>query len=150
MAPKTKNVQYYEAIGRRKEASARVRLYIVSKGTSVKVQDQDIPKGKMYLNSKPIETTFPHQYQRNVYEKPLVLTDSLDRFSISIKTVGGGQVSQLEAIGHGIARSLCAVDEGYRSVLKEEGLLTRDSRTRERRKAGTGGKARRKKQSPKR
>jgi len=68
-----------------------------------------------------------------------------------VKVVGGGPNGQLEAIIHGIARALSSFDrEKYRAVLKKAGFLTRDPRERERRKAGMGGKARRKRQSPKR
>ena len=81
-------------------------------------------------------------------EKKII--DNKNRFAISIKTSGGGKNGQLEAIVHGISRSLSKVDENYRSALKKNGFLTRDPRKKERRKVGTGGKARRAKQSPKR
>ena len=81
---------------------------------------------------------------------PLKLTQNEGRFAISILTEGGGKNGQLEAIVHGLARALLLSDQGYKVVLKKAGLLTRDPRKRERRKVGTGGKARRAKQSPKR
>ena len=78
------------------------------------------------------------------------LTNSLDRFAIVVKVNGGGKEGQLDAVSLGISRAMLKVDDATRLVLKKEGLLTRDARVRERRKVGTGGRARRKKQSPKR
>ena len=141
MAKKTKNLEYYEGVGRRKQAVARVRLYIKT--------HSKIKKGEVYINDRPIDKVYSF-YQRDFALSPLKLTGSEDRFAISIKTEGGGKNGQLEAIVHGIARSLSKVDESYRPILKKSGFLTRDPRKRERRKVGTGGKARRAKQSPKR
>jgi len=146
-----KALEYYEAVGRRKEATARVRLYILTRKAYVKVEDLEIKRGEIYVNGKPIEKLYPHPWEKNIYMKPLELTDSVDRFAISIKVEGGGKNGQLGAIVHGLARALEKVDrEAYRPILKKAGLLTRDPRAKERRKVGTGGKARRKKQSPKR
>lgn len=73
------------------------------------------------------------------------------KFIFTIKVVGGGVNGQLDAMIHGMARALDKQDsDTYHDILKEGGYLTRDARVRERRKVGTGGKARRKKQSPKR
>lgn len=141
MPKKTKNLEYYEGIGRRKQAVARVRLYIKS--------HQKIKTGEIYINDKPFEQVYS-SYQRKFALTPLKLTNNENRFAISIRTDGGGKNGQLEAIIHGISRSLSKVDESYRTILKKNGLLTRDPRKRERRKVGTGGKARRAKQSPKR
>ncbi|GIW62481.1 MAG: 30S ribosomal protein S9 [Patescibacteria group bacterium] len=149
--PKKSNLKYYEAVGRRKSATARVRLYIFGKQNKIKVGNYELKKGEIIVNGKDIEQVFLHQWEKEKYLKPLKLTDTLDRFGISIVVKGGGLDGQLDAITHGIARALNKVDsESYRPVLKSEGLLTRDPRVRERRKVGTGGKARRKKQSPKR
>jgi len=68
----------------------------------------------------------------------------------TFNVLGGGSTGQLEAIRHGLSRALVKVDETNKSKLREYGLLTRDPRTRQRRHVGMGGKARRKKQSPKR
>jgi len=141
MAKKTKNLKYYEGVGRRKQAVARVRLYIKS--------HQKIKNGEIHINNKPFEQVYS-SYQREFALLPLKLTNNENRFAISIRTSGGGKNGQLEAIVHGIARSLSKVDESYHSILKKNGLLTRDPRKKERRKVGTGGKARRAKQSPKR
>ncbi|MCL4374383.1 30S ribosomal protein S9 [Patescibacteria group bacterium] len=150
MAKKTKNIQYYEAVGRHKEAVARVRFYLVGKTNEVTVGNQKIKKGEIMVNKKPITSVFPAAVERHRYGYPLALTDSEDRFAVSIHVSGGGRVGQLGAIVHGLARALERVDASYRATLKKEKLLTRDPRTRERRKVGTGGKARRAKQSPKR
>ena len=151
MAKKTKDLQYYEGIGRRKEAVAQVRLYIGGKDKSVSLKGTKMKLGEVLVNSKKAELFFPAAYERNIYLAPLKLTNNEDRFAVTIFVRGGGKSGQLDAISLGIARALEKVDkESYRSSLKKMGLFTRDSRTRERRKVGTGGKARRKKQSPKR
>ncbi|MBI3619701.1 30S ribosomal protein S9 [Candidatus Roizmanbacteria bacterium] len=151
MPRKTKALQYYEAIGRRREAIARVRLYIMGKEKVVTVQSQKIRQGEITINKRPAETMFSAAYEKERYLQPLKLTNNLDRFAISITVRGGGHTGQLEAIIHGLARALNEVDrDANRPVLKKNGLLTRDPRTRERRMVGTGGKARRQKQSPKR
>ncbi|GIW63976.1 MAG: 30S ribosomal protein S9 [Patescibacteria group bacterium] len=149
--PKNKNLKYYEAVGRRKSATARVRLYIFNKQNKIKVNDTELKKGDIIVNGKDITEIYKHKWEEEKYLKPLRLTDCVDRFGISILVKGGGKEGQLDAIVHGIAKALNEVNrDQYRPVLKAEGLLTRDSRVRERRKVGTGGKARRKKQSPKR
>lgn len=151
MPKKSKDVQYYEAVGRRKEAVARVRLYIVGKDKTATIDGKKVNQGKIMLNNKAIEEIFSSKVDQKVYRKPLELTKNLDRFAITISTAGGGKNGQLEAIVHGLSRALCLVDKDeFRPLLKKEGLLTRDPRTRERRMVGTGGKARRAKQSPKR
>jgi small subunit ribosomal protein S9 len=141
MAKKIKNVEFFEGIGRRKESIARVRLYL--KGTS------KLKPGDFAINEKAIEKVYSN-YQINYILSPLRLTDSINRFAVSVRVSGGGKNGQLEAIVHGISRSMVKVDPTYKITLKKAGLLTRDSRKRERRKVGTGGKARRAKQSPKR
>jgi small subunit ribosomal protein S9 len=158
MAKKTKDLKYYEAIGRRKEAVACVRMYIPVKDKQASIKtpgnkesEVKIKAGDIYINAKPIEKLFPAEYEKASYLLPLKLTDNVGRFAISIFVNGGGRHSQLEAIVHGISRALNKADrEGFRTLLKKQGLLTRDPRVRERRKVGTGGKARRAKQSPKR
>lgn len=125
------------AVGRRKTASARVRLF---RG-----------KGKTLVNSQPIEEYFPSDVAKVKYQKPFQITDSLSKFYATIKVAGSGKQGQLGAVIHGIARVLDKENkELYHAALKRHKLLTRDARARERRKPGLGGKARRKKQSPKR
>lgn len=148
MAPKTQAQTYYEAIGRRKSAVARVRLYI-QKAKSM-AMNADVKKGDMMINGVAADAYFPLETHKKVYMLPLEIADAASRFAISIKVDGGGKQGQLEAVAMGLARALELVDGSLRAKLKPEGLLTRDSRTRERRKPGTGGRARRQKQSPKR
>ncbi len=151
MVKKASNVTYFEGVGRRREAVARVRLYLTQKEKSVTVKNKKIAQGQIVLNGEPIETVFPHDYQKNRFLQPLLLTDSADRFAISIISRGGGTNGQIDAITLGIARALTVVnEEDYKPLLRQHNLLTRDPRARERRKVGTGGKARRQKQSPKR
>ncbi|PIP15171.1 30S ribosomal protein S9 [Candidatus Roizmanbacteria bacterium CG22_combo_CG10-13_8_21_14_all_35_9] len=151
MAKKEKNLKYYEAVGRRKKAVARIRLYLVGKDKIASVNNHKIKAGEILINNHPLEKIINTTYERTFFLSPLVLTNNTERFAISILVQGGGYQGQLEAMVHGLARALELVDkETYRSILKKQGLLTRDARKRERRKVGTGGKARRKKQSPKR
>lgn len=125
------------AVGRRKEAVARVRLYL--------------GKGDIMVNDKPISQYFPGEAARVVYLRPFEETGTGGKYFASVRVTGGGKGGQLEALVHGICRALALADrEKFRPVLKKKGFLTRDARTRERRKVGMGGKARRKKQSPKR
>ena len=128
--------QYTEAVGRRKTASARVRIY--AKGT-----------GKITINNLPVEEYFPGKTKAVFYHYPLELTASQDKFDISIKVGGGGKSSQLDAVILGISRALVKVDENYRPQLRKHGLLTCDARVVERKKPGRV-KARKKRQSPKR
>ncbi len=151
MPKKTKDIQYYEGIGRRKQSVARVRLYLVTKDKEAAVGDKKIKAGEIYLNGIPIEKSFSSLFEKEMYLLPLKLTNSVERFAISIHVAGGGKSGQLGAVIHGLSRALQMVDkEQYRGTLKKEGLLTRDSRKKERRKVGRAGKARKQKQSPKR
>lgn len=148
---KEKSIHYYEATGRRKEAVARVRLYIVGKDKTATIGGAKVKQGEMIVNSKPISTVFASLQEKTQYLYPFKLTNNEERFAVSILVRGGGKKGQLEAVIHGCARALEKSDkETIRPILKKEGLLTRDPRVRERRKVGTGGKARRVKQSPKR
>lgn len=134
-AKEAKGLTY--AVGRRREAVARIRLY---KG-----------KGQNLVNKQPISDYFPGQLAQIAYSQPFKLTDTESKYFTTIRVVGGGKNGQLGAVIHGLSRALALIEEKkFRPILKKEGLLTRDPRTRERRKVGTGGKARRKKQSPKR
>lgn len=135
--PRKKKKNYTYSVGRRKEASARVRLF---KG-----------KGKNVVNDVPIDKYFPGGVKKVSWQKPFELTDTLNKYFVTVKVVGGGKNGQLDAVIHGIARAFTKENkEKFRQPLKKAGLLTRDARMKERRKVGTGGKARRRKQSPKR
>lgn len=147
---KTESIAYYEAFGRRKEATARVRLYVV-KEQAIEVLGQQVEKGAIIVNGKSAEVYFPGEVYKKLYQEPLRTTNTASRFAIVIKTLGGGLVSQLGATVLGMSRALEKIDkEKMRPILKKKGFLTRDARVKERRKAGLAGKARAKKQSPKR
>lgn len=133
---KQKKGDVIEAVGRRKEAVAKVR---VSPGNS-----------QIMVNGKPIGEYFRGPVLQKIYSKPLEITKTLGKYAISIKVEGGGQVSQLGAVTFGIARAIAKIDPDLRTILKREGFLTRDARVKERRKYGHAQKARAKKQSPKR
>lgn len=148
---KSKALQYYEAVGRRKEAIARVRLYIVNREKIATIGTEKYKAGDVVINGQPIEKAIPVAVNRLRVMKPFEVSNLENRFVLSIKTIGGGTHGQLDAMIHGISQALEMTDkETLRPALKKARLLTRDARVRERRKVGTGGKARRKKQSPKR
>ncbi len=116
------------AVGRRKEAVARVYL---SKGT-----------GNITVNGKEYKAYFPIMYLQNQVELPLKTIDGMSAYDLVINVQGGGPKGQAEAIKMAISRVLCEVNEEFRPSLKKEGLLTRDSRSVERKKFGKA-KARR-------
>ncbi|MBI4084494.1 MAG: 30S ribosomal protein S9 [Candidatus Levybacteria bacterium] len=147
---KTQKRDFVFAVGRRREAVARVRLYttvedgMVWKGVAVK-------KGEILVNKKPISEYFKGETARNIYSEPLRVSNAQNKYTFTIQVDGGGPQGQLQAVVHGISNALSAVDrDQYRPTLKKKGFLTRDARTRQRRKVGMGGKSRREKQSPKR
>jgi small subunit ribosomal protein S9 len=121
---KTKAPRYL-GTGRRKTAVARVRL---ASGT-----------GKITVNGRPFENYFPTESLRVVVAQPLTVTGNTDKFDAQIAVSGGGPNGQAGAVRHGIARALLTVDANLRSALRAEGLLTRDSRMRERKKYGQPG-----------
>jgi small subunit ribosomal protein S9 len=138
---------YVIAVGRRRSSTAEVRLYkkdaTVWGATSVK-------KGEFIINNKPAIEYFGKNFVK-VYTLPFGITKTEGKYAVSIKVSGGGKMGQLDAVVLAIARALDKIDhEGYRSIVKKQGMLTRDPRVRERRKVGMGGKSRREKQSPKR
>src|SRR3972149_5030469 len=123
---KTVKKNYTYAVGRRKCASARVRLYKGNKESLV--------------NDEVIGKYFPGEVMRDAWQKPFELTETLGKYYVTIKVFGGGKKGQLEAAVHGISRTLAAAKpDKFRSALKKAGLLRRDSRIRERRKVGMGG-----------
>jgi small subunit ribosomal protein S9 len=128
---------YVFAVGRRKTATARVRLYY--------------GKGKTVVNERPIEEYFSGKVAEKYYLRPFEVTETLGKYYATVKVEGSGLAGQLEAVIHGIARALDKENrELFHSSLKKNKLLTRDPRVRERRKVGQAGRARKKKQSPKR
>jgi len=113
---------YFNGTGRRKTAVASVRL---------------IPgKGAIVVNGTPYEERFTRTEYREMITKPLTVTDSRNKYNVVIKVVGGGMTGQAAAISHGIARALLAQNEENKLKLRANGLLTRDSRAKERKKAG--------------
>lgn len=135
--PKSSKAGFISTVGRRKTAVARVRLYL--------------KKGPSLVNYKPIEVYFPTAVEKLKYLEPLKLINALDKFSFSVKVSGSGKAGQLGAVVHGLSRALAQVDlKAYRPLLKQNKLLTRDQRMKERRKPGLAQAARAKKQSPKR
>ncbi len=122
MVVKKEDNSMVRTVGRRKTATARVRL---SPG-----------KGIIIINDKPFTEFFPIELWSNKVIAPLKIVSREKDFDISVKIVGGGVNSQAEAVRHGIARALIKWDETLRPILKAEGFLTRDSRGKERKKFG--------------
>ena len=116
------SARYYEAVGRRKTSSARVRVY---PGT-----------GNIVVNDKPAEQYFGRGTDILILTRPLRVTDTSNSYNISVQVTGGGLSGQAGAVSQGIARALCLVDETLRGVLKSNGLLTRDARAKERKHYG--------------
>lgn len=114
--------QYYYGTGRRKSAVARVRLYQGS--------------GSFVVNGKPADVYFSRDIDMRTALEPIVATSTEGRYDISVVVTGGGITGQSGAIRHGIARALLEANPEHRSTLKTEGLLTRDPRAKERKKAG--------------
>ena len=116
--------QYY-ATGRRKTSTARVFLRPGN--------------GTIQVNSRAFETFFPTEALRMQIRTPLVLTETADKFDILATVAGGGVSGQAGAVRLGIARALVEYNLELRKVLKNEGLLTRDARAKERKKYGMAG-----------
>jgi len=115
--------KYTEAVGRRKSAVARVRLFEASKNDFV-------------INEKDLDSYFPTSELQTRVKEALVASEIPSKFKISAKITGGGIHAQAEAMRHGIARALVKIDEELRKVIKKEGFLKRDPRTKERKKFG--------------
>jgi small subunit ribosomal protein S9 len=115
-------VVYYEGVGRRKRASARVRLYP--------------GEGNVVVNDKPAEEYFSRERDVLHLLEPLKVTGTVDTFNVSVKVQGGGVSGQAGAVCHGIARALLAANPNLRPVLRKAGFLTRDARKKERKKPG--------------
>jgi small subunit ribosomal protein S9 len=115
--------QYYEGLGRRKTASARVRLHTGGDGTIV-------------INNRPADEYFGRDLDLKHLSEPLLVTDNAGRFNVTVLVKGGGITGQAGAIRLGIARALLKVDPEYRPMLRRQGFLTRDPRAKERKKPG--------------
>jgi small subunit ribosomal protein S9 len=114
--------EYTEAVGRRKTATARVRLY---QGT-----------GDIVVNDKPVNEYFGRDLDQMILRQPLVLTGTETAFNISVHVKGGGEGGQAAAMRMGLARALVLTDPNLRPALKAAGLLARDARAKERKKPG--------------
>lgn len=113
---------YFYGTGRRKTAVAQVRL---------------LPgDGAIIVNGTPYEELFPRPVHREMVVKPLLVTENLGKYNTVVTVAGGGISGQSGAISHGIARALVRMNESFKPVLRQNGLLTRDSRAKERKKAG--------------
>lgn len=127
---------YFYALGRRKSATARVRL--------------QGGKGQLTVNGKPATEYFAEsKYLLGKLQQPFTALDLVDKFDVSAVVSGGGHDGQIEAIRLGIAKALTAVNEDYKSTLKRADMLSRDSREKERKKFGLKG-ARKQRQFTKR
>lgn len=132
-----KKIDYIYGVGRRKTSSARVRVY---RG-----------KAENTVNGMVVGKYFPGDLAAKAIAKPFGATETSDKYYFSGKVIGGGKEGQLAALVLAISRALVKVaPDKNKLTLKKLNLLTRDSRIRQRRMVGKGGKARRAKQSPKR
>jgi small subunit ribosomal protein S9 len=114
--------EVYYATGKRKSAIARVRL---------------MPgEGKYDVNHKSLDDYFTRETSKMIIKQPTELTETTGKFDIYVKVHGGGMSSQAGAIRHGISKALFVCNPELRGVLKKAGFLTRDSRTKERKKYG--------------
>ncbi len=113
---------FHYGTGRRKNATARTRLYTGS--------------GQITVNNRSIDTYFPRKSLQMIVRQPLVMTKTLDKIDVKVRVSGGGVSGQAEAVRHGISRALLAFDVNLRGVLKRAGFLTRDARAKERKKYG--------------
>ncbi len=111
--------------GRRKTSIARVRIATGS--------------GKITINGRAFDNYFPVETLRSTASQPLTVTGTADKVDVKVNVKGGGPNGQAGAVSHGIARALLEFDVNLRPSLKSEGLLTRDSRMKERKKYGQPG-----------
>ncbi len=114
----------YTAVGRRKEAIARVRLQRGGDNTDI------------VINGKPLATYFPTFELQLFVNAPLDITSTKEMMGVMVKVLGGGIRGQAEAVRHGISRALLEYNPEFRKTLRSEGFLTRDPRVKERKKPG--------------
>ena len=118
-------VTKYYATGKRKTSIARVWI---------------LPgEGRILVNKKPVDEYFLRETSLMIIKQPFELTGTWGRFDVNASVVGGGLSGQAGAVRHGITKALLEVDPGYRGELKKAGLITRDSRVKERKKYGLKG-----------
>lgn len=116
------DIRYYEAVGRRKRAVARVRLYPGD--------------GQIAINNASLDEYFGRPQDWRDVVAPLKLTNTDSQFNVSVLVKGGGITGQAQAIRHGVARALLVVMPELRPTLRRAGHLTRDPREKERKKPG--------------
>lgn len=115
-------METYNSVGRRKTAIARVYMQPGS--------------GEFTINNQKIEEYFPVESTRKLIVEPLEITETIGKYDVKVRLTGGGKYGQADALRLGIARALNDIDEEFRPVLKEKGLLRRDARMVERKKPG--------------
>ena len=113
---------YFYGTGRRKTAVAQVRLMAGN--------------GAIIVDGMPYEERFPAREHQRTISAPLLATESTGKYNVVAKVTGGGISGQSGAISHGIARALVRADENLKPILRQNGLLTRDARAKERKKPG--------------
>jgi len=126
-----KQEKYFQAVGRRKESIAIVRLF-TKKSTDLIEGDYALIR----VNDKDYRDYFTDKNLQLIVESPLRKLKSSNRFKATVKVSGGGMSGQADAIKHGLSRTLVLFDLNFRKKLKKSGFLTRDSRVKERRKYG--------------
>jgi len=119
------SVSRYYATGKRKNSIARVWMMPGS--------------GKITINERPMDQYFGRDVLKMIIRQPFEVTGTVDKFDVLVSVLGGGNSGQAGAIRHGISKALLAVDAESRGKLRQEGLLTRDPRAKERKKYGQKG-----------
>ena len=115
--------EYYYGTGKRKTSIAKVKIYLDDNGPFI-------------VNGKTIEEYFDYKPWRDIIVEPFRTSDTVNRFRVAVKVLGGGVHSQAEAIRHGIARALVVYDENNKPALRRAGFITRDARIKESKKYG--------------
>lgn len=122
MAKKENTSKYIYATGKRKSAVARVRI---TPGT-----------GKITINEKPLDEFYSLETLKAVVTRPFAVANTMEKYDVIATVNGGGFSAQAGAVAHGIAKALATTDGDVRTSVKRAGLLTRDSRVKERKKYG--------------
>ena len=120
--------RYFEAVGRRKRATARVRLFTC--------KPFEGEKGKILINERPYDEFFSTLELQQIIINPLKKMKSLNRFEVTVKVSGGGIKGQAGAIRHSLSRALVKFNQDFSKKLKKAGYLRRDPRRKERKKPG--------------
>jgi small subunit ribosomal protein S9 len=113
---------YFHGTGRRKTAVAQVKLMVGN--------------GAIIIDGTPLEERFPSLEHQRIINQPFLTTETIGKYNAVVKVSGGGVTGQSSAISHGISRALVRADERFKPVLRQNGLLTRDARAKERKKPG--------------